>query len=160
MLCFTFRPIALWLQKATAAPDIMPFVQSGKEWKGSYGSPSSLPSGKEIWSESYTLPFMSQCPALDHKATHQREVRTKGICISSFCGGDRREEASEQLDSYPRNVRHTYILQTNPNIRSKLTPTLGPNSWLGGPFLGVVKESVKLLALNREGGLIFAHWYQ
>ena len=103
---------------------------------------------------------MSQCPALDHKATHQREVRTRGICISSFCGGDRREEASEQLDSYPRNVRHTYILQTNPNIRSKLTPTLGPNSWLGGPFLGVVKESVKLLALNREGGLIFAHWYQ
>ena len=124
MLCFTFRPFALWSQKAIAAPDVMPFVQSGKEWKGSCGSPSSLPSGKEIWSESYTLPFMSQWPALDHKATHQREVRTRGICISSFCGGDRREEASEQLDSYPRNVRHTYILQTNPNIRSKLTPTL------------------------------------
>lgn len=43
---------------------------------------------------------------------------------------------------------------------SKLTPTLGPNSWLGGPFLGVVKESVKLLALNRKWGLIFAYWYQ
>ena len=59
-----------------------------------------------------------------------------------------------------QGMSDTYILQTNPNMRSKLTQTLGPKSWLGGPFLGVVKESVKLLALNRKGGLIFAHWYQ
>ena len=150
MLCFTFRLIVLWSQMATATPDVMPLYKVGKSGKDPpvEAPPSPLPSGKEIWPESYTL------------AAHQREVRTRGIWVSSFCAGGRREEASEQLDSYPRNVRHTCILQTNPNMRSKLTQTLGPNSWLGGPFLGVVKESVKLLALNRKGGFIFAHWYQ